>query len=170
MKQCYSFIFYLKKNFLLEYSLIYNVVSLSSAPQNESVIYIRTHWRRKWQPTPVFLQGKSFGQSSLAGYSSWVHKRIKHNLLTKQQQLFLVLFPIQIIMGYWVKLPVPCSRSLLVICFIYNNVHMSVPVSRFMLHHFLLWCPYICSLHLYPYFCFTNGFTRTIFLDSTYIH
>ena len=26
-------------------------------------------WRRKWQPTPVFLPGKLHGQSSLAGYS-----------------------------------------------------------------------------------------------------
>ena len=26
-------------------------------------------WRRKWQPTPVFLSGKSQGQRSLAGYS-----------------------------------------------------------------------------------------------------
>ena len=28
-------------------------------------------WRRKWQPTPVFLLGKSHGQRSLAGYSPW---------------------------------------------------------------------------------------------------
>ena len=26
-------------------------------------------WRRKWQPTPVFLPGKSHGQRSLVGYS-----------------------------------------------------------------------------------------------------
>ena len=28
-------------------------------------------WRRKWQPTTIFLSGKSHGQRSLAGYSSW---------------------------------------------------------------------------------------------------
>ena len=28
------------------------------------------HWRRKWQPTPVFLPGKSHGQKSLAAYST----------------------------------------------------------------------------------------------------
>ena len=28
-------------------------------------------WRRKWQPTPVFLHGKSHGQRNLAGYSPW---------------------------------------------------------------------------------------------------
>ena len=26
-------------------------------------------WRRKWQPTPVFLPGESHGQGSLVGYS-----------------------------------------------------------------------------------------------------
>ena len=28
-------------------------------------------WRRKWQPTPVFLPGKSHGWKSLVGYSLW---------------------------------------------------------------------------------------------------
>ena len=32
------------------------------------MVYIIS-WRRKWQPTPVFLPGKSHGQRSLAGYS-----------------------------------------------------------------------------------------------------
>ena len=26
-------------------------------------------WKKKWQPTPVFLPGKSYGQRSLVGYS-----------------------------------------------------------------------------------------------------
>ena len=29
------------------------------------------HWRRKWQPTPVFLPGESQGQVSLVGYHLW---------------------------------------------------------------------------------------------------
>ena len=28
-------------------------------------------WRRKWQPTPVLLPGKSHGQRRLVGYSPW---------------------------------------------------------------------------------------------------
>ena len=32
------------------------------------------HWRRKWQPTPVLLPGKSHGQRSLVDYSSWGHE------------------------------------------------------------------------------------------------
>ena len=43
-------------------------------------------WRRKWQPTPVSLPGKSHGQRRLAGYSPLGHKRIGHNLAVKQQQ------------------------------------------------------------------------------------
>ena len=42
-------------------------------------------WRRKWQPTPVFLPGKSHGQRSLASYSPWGHKRVGNNLVNKQQ-------------------------------------------------------------------------------------
>ena len=30
-----------------------------------------THWRRKWQPTLVFLPGESQGQGSLVGYRLW---------------------------------------------------------------------------------------------------
>ena len=29
------------------------------------------HWRRKWQPTPVFLPGESQGQRSLVGCRPW---------------------------------------------------------------------------------------------------
>ena len=32
------------------------------------------HWRRKWQPTPVFLPGESQGWGSLVCYSPWGHK------------------------------------------------------------------------------------------------
>jgi len=36
-------------------------------------------WRRKWQPTPVFLPGESHGQRSLAGYGTWGSQRVRHN-------------------------------------------------------------------------------------------
>ena len=32
-------------------------------------------WRRKWQPTPVFLPGQFRGQRSLTGYSPWGHRQ-----------------------------------------------------------------------------------------------
>ena len=40
-------------------------------------------WRRKWQPIPVFLPGKSHGQRSLVGYSPGGCKRARQDLATK---------------------------------------------------------------------------------------
>ena len=34
------------------------------------------HWRRKWQPTPVFLPGESQGQRSLVGCCLWGHTEL----------------------------------------------------------------------------------------------
>ena len=33
-------------------------------------------WKRKWQPTSVFLPGKSHEQRSLAGYGPWALKEL----------------------------------------------------------------------------------------------
>ena len=45
-------------------------------------------WRRKWQPTPVFLAGKPHGQMNLADYKSW-DRRVRHDLTTKHLGLDL---------------------------------------------------------------------------------
>ena len=34
-------------------------------------LFTLMHWRRKWQPTPVFLPGESQGQRSLVGFHLW---------------------------------------------------------------------------------------------------
>ena len=34
-------------------------------------LFTLMHWRRKWQPTPVFLPGESHGQRSLVGCRLW---------------------------------------------------------------------------------------------------
>ena len=39
-------------------------------------------WRKKWQPTPVFLLGKSHGQRRLAGYHT-CGCRVRNDLATK---------------------------------------------------------------------------------------
>ena len=44
-------------------------------------------WRKKWHPTAVFFPGKSHGQRSLAGYSSWHFLSVGHDLATKQQDV-----------------------------------------------------------------------------------
>ena len=53
----------------------YNGYSISSkgflpTVVNIMVIWVKS-WRRKWQPTPVFLPGESHGQRSLVGCSPW---------------------------------------------------------------------------------------------------
>ena len=37
-------------------------------------LFIFLHWRRKWQPTPGLLPGKSLGWRSVVGYSPWGRK------------------------------------------------------------------------------------------------
>ena len=36
-------------------------------------------WRRKWQPSPVFLSGEFHGQKRLAGYSPWGSQGVRHD-------------------------------------------------------------------------------------------
>ena len=40
----------------------------------KSVMHSGAPWRRKWQPTPVLLPGRSHGRRSLVDYSPWVRK------------------------------------------------------------------------------------------------
>ena len=44
------------------------------------------HWRRKWQPTPVFLPGESQGRWSLVGCHLWGHTESDTTEATQQQQ------------------------------------------------------------------------------------
>ena len=43
------------------------------------------HWRRKWQPTPVFLPGESQGWGSLVGCHLWGRTESDTTEATKQQ-------------------------------------------------------------------------------------
>ena len=45
------------------------LVSVHNFLETDMEYFKDFHWRRKWQPTPVYLPGKSHGQRSLAGYS-----------------------------------------------------------------------------------------------------
>ena len=44
------------------------------------------HWRRKWQPTPVFLPGESQGPGSLVGCRLWGRTESDTTEVTQQQQ------------------------------------------------------------------------------------
>ena len=66
----------------------------------DTVDYIKyslniTLWRRKWQPTPVFLPGKFHGQRSLVVYSPWGRKESD---TTEQLHIHYVLLPPQVVL------------------------------------------------------------------------
>ena len=49
-------------------------------------------WRRKWQPAPIFLPGKSHGQRSLAGYSPW---GCKESDTTEHRCMYMSRLPVR---------------------------------------------------------------------------
>ena len=65
---------------LEETSLVVQTVKNLSTIRDIQVCWIpgsrRFPWRRKWQPTPVLLPGKSHWQRSLVGYTPWGHKEL----------------------------------------------------------------------------------------------
>ena len=78
------------------------------------------HWRRKWQPTPVFLPGESHGRRSLVGCSPW-GRTAGHDwsdlaaavmLFSGQNSLILIEFNLSV-SSYMVSLLwVPFKKSL----------------------------------------------------------
>ena len=82
---------YIKKVWFLKY-LLFKWGPLWWLSGKESACQCRRHefdlwvrkipWRRTWQPTPVFLPGKSHGQRSLESRSLWGCKRVRHGLAT----------------------------------------------------------------------------------------
>ena len=70
-------------------------------------------WRRKWQPTPVFLPGESHGWTSLVGYSRWGH-RVGHDWATSfffQLLEHIKCFPsiqvVYMLFSQYIPLPLP---------------------------------------------------------------
>ena len=49
-------------------------------------------WRRKWQPTPVFLPGGFHEQRSLVDYSPWGHKESDTSEATEHAQMRSILY------------------------------------------------------------------------------
>ena len=51
-----------------------------------------THWRREWQPAPVFLPGESQGWGSLVGCRLWGRTELDTTEATQQQQQQQICF------------------------------------------------------------------------------
>ena len=58
------------------------------------------HWRRKWQPTPVFLPGEFQGQGSLVGCRLWSRAESDTTEVTQQQQQQLFYLTVYIYVVY----------------------------------------------------------------------
>ena len=68
------------------------MLSLLYGPTLTSICdFWKSHWRRKWQPTPVFLPGKSLGWRNLAGYSLW-RCRVRHDWVTSSPSFLSWLY------------------------------------------------------------------------------
>ena len=68
-KSSFGFFFFF---FILCYGKSWTI--LVTNPINRINTALTTPWRRKWQPTPVFLPGESQGRGSLVGCCLWGRK------------------------------------------------------------------------------------------------
>ena len=78
-------------------------------------------WRRKWQPTPGFLPGKSHGQRTLVGYSPWRLRRAGHDWVTKQQLCLSKTWKL------WICWNVPNLLAVAVIVLCWNETLVQLP-------------------------------------------
>ena len=70
----------------LQYSCLENGAWQATVHATSLSLFIFMHWRRKWQPTPVFLPVESQGQGSLVGCCLWGHTELDTTEVTQQQQ------------------------------------------------------------------------------------
>ena len=82
-------------------------------------------WRRKWQPTPVSLPGKSHGQRSMASYSPWDHKesdRTEHmmNGWDTDSQGSFTLFLSEILLSFALALLGIFSQDFIIILVLFS--------------------------------------------------
>ena len=107
-------------------------------------------WRRKWQPTPVFLPGKSHGQRSQEGYSPWSHKRVRHNFIIIQLLSRIWLFVTPCTTAYQAPLSSTISWSFL----------KFMSIELVMLSNHLILCRLL--LLLFFFFNFPMSFLQTL--------
>ena len=60
----------------VNYQAFYKTIPYITTEASLVAQMVKRIWRRKWQPTPGLLPGKSHGQRSLVGYSPWGCKEL----------------------------------------------------------------------------------------------
>ena len=106
------------------------------------------HWRRKWQPTPVFLPGKSQGQGSLwAAISGVAQSWTRLKQLSSSRSSFLLcllygefFFFFFIINGCWIL-----SKAF--------SAYIEI-IIWFLLFNLLIWCTTTFHLYILKNSCF----------------
>ena len=58
------------------WAAVHEVARSRTQLRDFTFIFPFMHWRRKWQPTPVFLSGESQGRGSLVGCRLWGHTEL----------------------------------------------------------------------------------------------
>ena len=61
------------RNIMIKGSIQEEDITILNIYATSLSLFTFMHWRRKWQPTPVFLPGESQGWGSLVGCHLWGH-------------------------------------------------------------------------------------------------
>ena len=119
-------------------------------------LFTFTHWRRKWQPTPVFLPGESQGRGSLVGCHLWG--------CTESDMTFTTYSSSSSSMASWKHLPIRAYLKLSLFptikfshfstclwVFAKMQVTMANPLSIARPEWIAFYCCYLVGLHLFPH-------------------
>ena len=68
------------------YAAVHGVTRVGHGWVTSLSLFTFMHWRRKWQPTPVFLPGESQGRGSLVGCRLWGRTELDMAKAMQQQQ------------------------------------------------------------------------------------
>ena len=122
-------------------------------------------WRRKWQPTPISLPGKSHGRRSLVGYSPWGPKELD----TTELLHFTSLLYLEIKKKNWgLSIPslyLPYIRiNMCNLFFFFWLTSLCIPSSRFIRFTLTHMCSFLwvsdSPLYIMYYNFFIHSFAR----------
>ena len=117
--------FHFGSSFLFQICLLLNRVSYSMCrpPQWLS--------GKEWQPTPVFLPGKTHGQRGLGNYSSWGHKSQHNRVTVRQKQQLRASICVLLFIS------LNTSSEFFFLSFLKNKPDLIIPLSEIFVNLFL---------------------------------